>query len=446
MKKTGIDFFPYASANSVDVNTILAEYGAMGVYAYTILLQIIYNEKGYFFEASKRNISTLKFQNGIERENDVIEKVMEFALELGLFNQKMYKEYGIITSEEIQCNYFIAIRKRTNLVIEEKYLIGEGKEMYENMKEKKKDKEKNEEAEKVEKSEEKVKTAENFQKTAEKTAKVAENFDRKENIIKENKIGEKKIEEKSIEENSKKVFFERENRIGEKIIKEGNGEEDMVEEENGLKNKSLSKEEEQTKTIKEEKERFEDKGLCNVNVEAEAEGKEGNLSQKSKNNKNNEINLKSYEAEGDEELIGEFGIYDKKVCEKHLDKSVVVQDSTMLKEGEVEDIMRSGGYRKVSKDEIEEFKESFPNKRVKEVMYLVKEDFNVRKLIDEIKDSEFLKQLTNLSFDWFVKHYSDVMSGGYRQFKKEKKEKINIMEFLDNYKPKKSFFGYSDED
>ena len=196
MKKTGIDFFPYPSSNSVDVNTILAEYGAMGVYAYTALLQIIYNEKGYFFEASNRNIATLKFQNGIDRDNDVIEKVMEFALGLGLFSQKMYKDYGILTSEEIQCNYFIAVKRRTNLCIEEKYLLGEGIKMYEEMKEKEEEKAKKANAENFEKSGEKSKMLTNFEKMQAKTEKLDAVFDRKENIIKYKKIEDKKIEEK----------------------------------------------------------------------------------------------------------------------------------------------------------------------------------------------------------------------------------------------------------
>lgn len=378
MKKVGIDFFPYPSTNDVNVTTILGDFGAMGVYAYTILLQVIYKDKGFYFEPNKRNLSTLRLLGGIDRDSNIIEEVIETALELGLFDNEKYKEFGILTSEEIQFNYFVAVRKRKDVEINKEFLIGKNIKTYEEIVEKSK-------SEKTEKSGLKEKTAEFLAKTAEENGKTAEDLNRKYNIIGENKIEENKIEENKL---SKKVFFERENRIGESI----SGEENLSQKEQLKLNK-------------------------------------------------NQINLKSYGECGESDLNGESvcccEIVDNKGKVGDLgidaDYSIIVQDKGQVSGSEFSEVVKSGGYRKLSNEEVIMFNEEFAGKHIKEANYIVSEGFDMGAFIEEIKRSDFLTQLPNLSFDWLVKHYGVVMNGNYRKFKKKaEEEKFDMNAYLDS--------------
>ena len=329
MKKVGIDFFPYPSTNDVNVTTILGDFGAMGVYAYTILLQVIYKDKGFYFEPNKRNLSTLRLLGGIDRDSKIIEEVIESALELGLFDSEKYKEFGILTSEEIQSNYFVAVRKRKDVEINKEFLIGKNIKTYEEIIGKSG-------SEKAKKSGSKEKTAEFLSKTAEEKGKTAEDLNRKYNIIGENKIEENKIQKNIIEENT----HTRERRI----------------EESG--------------------------------------GGDVSLSCVGEKNKINKSTLS----------VGE--------------NVVIVQDVGELLYSELSAIEQKRKLRELTQAEVDAFKQEFEGKTVKRAMYLVSEDFEMEKMIKEIKLSDFLRQSGNLSLSWLLINSEKVLRGDYRTHSK----------------------------
>jgi len=63
------------------------------------------------------------------------------------------------------------------------------------------------------------------------------------------------------------------------------------------------------------------------------------------------------------------------------------------------------------------FKENFPSKEIRENQEIPK-DFDMDKLIQAVKESEFLSSNNNLSFEWLIDRYDKITSGNYKNFTK----------------------------
>ena len=118
--KLGIEYFSLDVLQDEKVEYIETLYEAEGFYLWIKLLQRIYSS-GYFIEWSKFQLASMKKQTGIEM--DKIEEILASCLEVGLFNQELFDQYGIITSRGIQKRFYMAAQKRKEIEIIPEYVL-----------------------------------------------------------------------------------------------------------------------------------------------------------------------------------------------------------------------------------------------------------------------------------------------------------------------------------
>lgn len=412
--KEGIELYPFPTIYSSALSMILVEFGVAGLGVYAMIGSKIFSESGYFMDAGEDAVMLLKRACGMSLNDDTVERVIKACVKREIFDKDKYERYGILTSEKVQRDYLIAVRRRKKLELLGNYILGKSLEDIVDLMKEKEDKiikinflkdngERDEAVERVKEVLQKVKCKvsekrKNVEESGEDSGNVsgkAKNVDKEDECVDKLPSNldrvEKSREEYRIEDKSrfsKKVFFERENRIGENI---SGGE---------------------------------------------------NLSQKEQLKLNkNQINLKSYDECGESALNGE-GVCCCEVLDNNgkvnglgidADYSIIVQDKGQVSGSEFSEIVKSGGYRKLSNEEVIMFNEEFAGKHIKEANYIVSEGFDMGAFIEEIKRSDFLTQLPNLSFDWLVKHYGVVMNGNYRKFKKKaEEEKFDMNAYLDS--------------
>lgn len=126
MAKEGIDSFLLDCHTNENLAEIEAAFGIKGFAVIVRLWQKIYSEKGYYCEWHER--SPLLFlatwfggNSGIDL--NLITEVVSSALRIGIFDQRLYEEYSILTSEGIQKRYFEVVKRRAELTVIEEYLL-----------------------------------------------------------------------------------------------------------------------------------------------------------------------------------------------------------------------------------------------------------------------------------------------------------------------------------
>ena len=108
--KTGLDYFPLDTnfLEDVKIKKLLLDFeGGKGVSLYIYLLAKIYSE-WYFITWDKNwcfNVSyDLKFTE------EFVQKCVDFMVEIGLFDKRLYTTKNILTSHGIQKQYFLIFR------------------------------------------------------------------------------------------------------------------------------------------------------------------------------------------------------------------------------------------------------------------------------------------------------------------------------------------------
>ncbi|MBQ1470032.1 MAG: DUF4373 domain-containing protein, partial [Schwartzia sp.] len=123
---TGIDYFRMPCSISDDMAELEAEYGVKAFAVIVRLWQKIYSEKGYYCEWTDRSplLFLAKYFGGNSGlELNLIKEIVKKAVEVGIFDARMYEKHGILTSEEIQNHYLFATKRRTNRCLENDYLL-----------------------------------------------------------------------------------------------------------------------------------------------------------------------------------------------------------------------------------------------------------------------------------------------------------------------------------
>ncbi len=113
---------------SLDVNLNNAvellehEYGLKGFAVYIHLLQTIYKDRGYYMKWDKDVELKLAYDYGAGV--GFVSEIVRGCIRRGIFDKEMYSKYGVLTSIEIQENYFNAVKRRKSIkVIDEILLI-----------------------------------------------------------------------------------------------------------------------------------------------------------------------------------------------------------------------------------------------------------------------------------------------------------------------------------
>ena len=128
ISKPGLDYFPLDVNFLQDrkVRRISCRHHAAGIAALTSLLCLIYKEKGYYISWNKDTLFDIAQEACCEEEE--MQAIIDDCLAVGLFDNLIYKEYGVLTSQAIQEQYHNIItdsRRKYKLPLEHFWLIKE---------------------------------------------------------------------------------------------------------------------------------------------------------------------------------------------------------------------------------------------------------------------------------------------------------------------------------
>lgn len=126
MAKEGIPSFLLDCRTNDNISEIEAEYGVKGFAVVVRLWQKIYAEKGYYCEWIER--SPLLFLSNWFGGNSgvtvsLINEIVKRCLNNGIFDAKMHEDYSILTSARIQEQYFSAVKRREEILVQKEYLL-----------------------------------------------------------------------------------------------------------------------------------------------------------------------------------------------------------------------------------------------------------------------------------------------------------------------------------
>ena len=119
--KQGVDYFPLDCHMNDAMKLIQAEFGLVGYAVVIKLWQKIYSGKGYYTEWG-RDVA-LVFADNNKVGVNVVQEVVRICLRRGIFDQRMFDEYGILTSDGIQERFAEATARRTFVEADRRYLL-----------------------------------------------------------------------------------------------------------------------------------------------------------------------------------------------------------------------------------------------------------------------------------------------------------------------------------
>jgi len=120
-RKEGLDYFPMDIVFDDKVGYIEGLHGANGIYIWVKLLQKIY-AKGYYLEWTK--VSKVNFKRETEGLSmDEIQEIVDDCIVAGLFDERLFNDHQIITSQGIQKRFFEVAKRREEVVVVDEYII-----------------------------------------------------------------------------------------------------------------------------------------------------------------------------------------------------------------------------------------------------------------------------------------------------------------------------------
>lgn len=130
--KQGIDYAGW-SVNIFDGDTkidkLLDAQGWIGFSIYFYLCQMAYKFDGYFYRWCFDDSSTTARRMGGGLRAKTVEETVRYCLRIGLFDQRLFDEWNILTSKGIQRRYLAAIQgRRVKSVIEDYWLLEKNSE------------------------------------------------------------------------------------------------------------------------------------------------------------------------------------------------------------------------------------------------------------------------------------------------------------------------------
>ncbi len=127
-KKAPLTYFPFSTAFPLDDKIIVlsGEYGAKGEAVLVRLWCALYGTYGYYLPYDETN--TPKSVARVEDRrygvtSSLVVAIVHRAVQVGLFSQRLFKEYKVLTSEAIQQRYFEAVRRRVGVTVYRQYLL-----------------------------------------------------------------------------------------------------------------------------------------------------------------------------------------------------------------------------------------------------------------------------------------------------------------------------------
>lgn len=121
--KDGISYFSFDVdfLNDIKVRKIKRQFGNDGIVVVISLLANIYRDRGYYMTWDDDTAFVLGDEVDVDEE--VVIRIVNKALEVGMFDQEMYDKHRILTSRGIQKRFLKAAERRKDLKLELSYCI-----------------------------------------------------------------------------------------------------------------------------------------------------------------------------------------------------------------------------------------------------------------------------------------------------------------------------------
>lgn len=122
--KIGLDYFELDCHLEDKIKLIQAEYGLKGFAVVVKLYQKIYGGFGYYCEWDDNRLLLFMADNGLSCDSiNLIRDIVEACIRRNLFSEKLFREFGILTSRGIQKRYLKATSRREKVELIKEYLL-----------------------------------------------------------------------------------------------------------------------------------------------------------------------------------------------------------------------------------------------------------------------------------------------------------------------------------
>ena len=122
--KVGLDYFELDCHMDEKVRLVQAEYGLKGFAVFVKLLQEIYGGYGYYCEWTQDRELLFASENGLNGgSQQLLGDIVEACIRRNIFSERLFKEYGILTSSGVQKQYLKATVKREVVEMKKEYLL-----------------------------------------------------------------------------------------------------------------------------------------------------------------------------------------------------------------------------------------------------------------------------------------------------------------------------------
>ena len=127
--KQGLDYAGWATNifdGDTKIDRLLDAQGWIGFSIYFYLCQMAYKFDGYFYRWAYADSASTARRMGGGIKSGTVEETVRTCLQIGLFDQRLFDEWSILTSRGIQRRFFAAIKdKRRKAVITDYWLLEE---------------------------------------------------------------------------------------------------------------------------------------------------------------------------------------------------------------------------------------------------------------------------------------------------------------------------------
>lgn len=122
--KEYLEYFELYCHMDDKVKLVQAEFGLKGFAVFVKLLQKIYGGDGYYCEWTQDQELLFMSENGLDSGSlQLLRDIVSACIRRGLFSEKLFKKYGVLTSEGIQKHYLKATVKREVVSMKKEYLL-----------------------------------------------------------------------------------------------------------------------------------------------------------------------------------------------------------------------------------------------------------------------------------------------------------------------------------
>ena len=122
--KVGLDYFELDCHMDEKVRLVQAEYGLKGFAVFVKLLQEIYGGYGYYCEWTQDRELLFASENGLNGgSQQLLGDIVEACIRRNIFSERLFKEYGILTSSGVQKQYLKATVKREVVELKKEFLL-----------------------------------------------------------------------------------------------------------------------------------------------------------------------------------------------------------------------------------------------------------------------------------------------------------------------------------